>query len=121
MSQLSRNRCPVWFNEGVALWAEEDQPGDKLAWAQAAIAGKPLFRLQDLEGKFTGLAADRVQVAYAQSYLAVQTLLDAYGPRQVHELLTALASAPDFPAAFADVFRTDFAAFEDHLLRDLTG
>ncbi len=121
VSQLSHNRCPVWLSEGVALWSEEDRDGEKSAWAEAAIAGKPLFHLRDLEGKFTGLPADRVQVAYAQSYLAVRAMLDDYGPRRVRELLVALASASDFRAAFDEVFRHDFAAFEDELLRELTG
>jgi len=121
VSQLSHNRCPVWLSEGIALWAEEDREGDKLSWAQATIAGKPLFHLRDLEGKFTGLPADRVRVAYAQSYLAVQAMLAEYGPRGVRELLTALGTAGDFPSAFTEAFRSDFAGFEDHLLRDLTG
>ena len=46
--------------------------------------------MRELEGSFTRLPADRVHVAYAQSYLAVRRLVDASGGRSMRELLAAI-------------------------------
>jgi len=121
VNQLSMGRCPVWLNEGIAIWAEEDTEGERTKWAEATIAAQPLFYLQQLNGPFTGLSEKRVPVAYAQSYLAVRALLDEFGARRLRELLTTLAAGTPMPSAFENIFSRSLTAFEDQLLRNLTG
>ena len=119
--QLSRGRCPVWLNEGVALWSEEERDGARISRAHAAIAGRQLFALQTLRQPFTRLPADRVQVAYAQGYLAVRALVDRYGADRLRQLLTTLGTGSSLETAFETVFTTRLATFEADLLRQLTG
>jgi len=119
--QLARGRCPVWLNEGVAIWSEEDRDGDRADWALHGIAGKRLFRLADLAGPFTRLPADRVPVAYAQSYLAVRALVDRHGAQRLRALLEQIGNGASFERAYRDTLYGDPAAFEDDLLRQLTG
>lgn len=119
--ELSRGNAPVWLNEGVAIWAEELRDGDRTDWALGAIAGQELFPLAALEGPFLRLPADRVHVAYAQSYLATRALLDRQGARRVRTLLEALGSGQPMAAAFRAAFSEDQAAFEADLIRQLTG
>ncbi len=118
--QLCRTRCPVWLNEGVAIWGEEDHEGERAAWARQAIAGHELFRLDQLAGPFTRLPTERVPVAYAQSYLAVRALVDQHGARRLRELLASLGSGAPLPQAFRATLYEDLAAFEAVLVRDLT-
>ena len=40
VSQLSRGRAPVWLNEGVAIWCEEERDGDREDWAYRTLAGQ---------------------------------------------------------------------------------
>jgi propionyl-CoA carboxylase beta chain len=87
VTMLTGGRIPVWLNEGLAIWAEEDEDGDREDWAHGIIAGQRLFTLVELEPTFTRLPAERVQVAYAQSYLAVRLLLAEYGERRLIDLL----------------------------------
>jgi hypothetical protein len=77
VSQLTRGRCPVWLNEGVAIWAEEQTDGERLEWAQRAISDQELFHLSQLNGAFTDLppCPHRVRA----EHLAVRALLDAEG------------------------------------------
>ena len=119
--QLAHGRAPVWLNEGVAIWAEEERDGDRADWALQAIAGQPLFRLGQLAGPFTALPADRVPVAYAQSYLAVRALVDRHGNRRLRALLEQLGGGVSFERAYRDTLYGDPAAFEEELLRQLTG
>lgn len=118
--ELSRGRAPVWLNEGVAIWAEEERDGDRVEWAERTIAGQPLFHLAELEGAFTRLPADRVHTAYAQSYLAVRALVDRHGARRVRTLLEAIGRGATFDRAYRDALYGDPAAFEAELIRDLT-
>lgn len=119
--QLTRGRCPVWLNEGVAIWAEESRAGERADWALQSIAGQRLFRLGDLAGAFTRLPADRVPVAYAQSYLAVRALVERHGSQRLRALLERLGNGAGFARAFEDTLYRDPAAFEEELLRQLTG
>jgi len=119
--QLTGGRCPVWLNEGLAVWAEEEQDGEREAWAENRIADQELFSLEDLSGTFTALPAARVEVAYAESYLAVRTLIDRYGARKIPAFLTTVSRAPTFNEAFAAVYPGDLSGFQEQLLRQLSG
>jgi Flp pilus assembly protein TadD len=121
VSQLTKGRCPVWLNEGVAIWAEEVVEGERLEWARTVVADQELFPLDELAHPFTDLPRERVPVAYAQSYLAVRSLLETDGAPQVRALLTAIGSGMPPPAAFDTILSRSLAEFEGVLLRSLTG
>ena len=112
VNQLSRGRAPVWLNEGVAIWCEEERDGDREDWAYRTLAGQVLFPLRELEGSFTRLPPERVHVAYAQSYLAVRALVDRSGGRSMRELLAALGEGKSLDEAFRDVYSRNLAGFE---------
>jgi len=118
--RLAGPACPVWLNEGLAVWAEEDSEGERVGWAEERISNRELFPLQQLTGSFVGLPADRIDVAYAQSYLAVRTLVDRYGAPRLRELLTAMGRTGQFASAFAEVYPESFSAFERAYIDDLT-
>jgi hypothetical protein len=119
--RLTRGRCPVWLNEGVAIWAEESRDGERADWALHGIAGQRLFHLADLTGAFTHLPAPRVPVAYAQSYLTVRALVDRHGPQRLRTLLEQIGNGASFERAYRESLYGDPAAFEEELLRQLTG
>ncbi|MDX2165523.1 MAG: peptidase MA family metallohydrolase [Deltaproteobacteria bacterium] len=118
--ELGRGNAPVWLNEGVAIWSEETRDGDRTDWALGAIAGQELFPLATLQGPFLQLPADRVHVAYAQSYLATRALLVRHGAQPIRSLLEALGAGEPFDQAFRGTFNQDLAGFESALVRDLT-
>jgi len=120
VTRYSRGQVPVWLNEGIAIWAEEQEDGERVSWAYDTIAGQRLFHLSELTPPFTQLPADRVQVAYAQSYLAVRQLLDEYGERRLRELLQSAAGSAAFQRSFEQVLSMSLADFESKLLHSLT-
>jgi len=121
IARLGGAHCPVWLNEGLAVWAEEVTEADHETWAQRQIADQRLFALAELQGSFTALPRDRVAVAYAQSYLAVRSLIDRYGAHRIPDLLQAVSSTADIEAAFAAVYPGTLASFERQLQAELAG
>ncbi len=120
VNQLSRGRAPVWLNEGVAIWCEEERDGDREDWAYQTLSGRILFSLRSLEGSFTQLPADRVHIAYAQSYLAVRSLVARSSGRRMRELLTALGDGKSLDEAFRTVYSRNLAGFENDFIDQLT-
>jgi tetratricopeptide (TPR) repeat protein len=120
VNQLSLGRAPVWLNEGVAIWCEEERDGDREEWAYRALSGQVLFSLHELEGSFTRLPPDRVHVAYAQSYLAIRQLVDRSGGRSMRELLAALGTGVGLNDAFRNVYSRNLAGFESEFIGELT-
>jgi len=120
VTQLGNGRVPVWMNEGIAIWAEEESDGEREDWARDTIAGQRLFTLSELEPPFTGLPADRVQVAYAQSYLAVRFILEEFGERRLLDLLRASGGGAPLASAFESVLSTHLGTFESTLVHKLT-
>jgi hypothetical protein len=117
---LTRNHVPVWLSEGVAIWAEEDEDGERSRWALQTVAGEHLLNLGDLEEPFMRLPEDDVSLAYAQSYLAVRSILDDHGSESLRRLLKALGEGTPVDAAFESVLAVHFGRFEADLVRALT-
>lgn len=120
VSQLSRNRAPVWLSEGVAIWAEESADGEREEWARETISGRHLLALGELDLPFTRLPTNRVPTAYAQSYLAVRSILAGAGAVHLRELLETLGEGRTLEETFESVLSRRVADFEADLIQDLT-
>lgn len=120
VARLGGSRCPVWLNEGLAVWAEEAHEGERQGWAENAIAGQQLFTLDQLAGTFTTLPPARVEVAYAESYLGVRALIERYGTRKLPALLEALRTHT-LAEAFSLTYPGELSDFEERFLQRLAG
>lgn len=119
---LSGGNCPVWLNEGVAMWAEEERDGEREEWALGAIqVSRRPFTLAELEKSFAHLSPQDALGAYAQSYLAVRHLVARYGDRALHKLITAYAGGASSADAFRDALPIELSSFEDDLRREQGG
>ncbi len=97
VAQVGGRSVPFWINEGLATAQE---PGGK-EWAASMrhdVNGHPA--LDQLHGSFSKLDPSEVTMAYAQSALAVQRLLDMRGAAAVITLLRDLRMGVRFEAAF---------------------
>jgi tetratricopeptide (TPR) repeat protein len=88
---------PTWLNEGLAVVFEPEGR----TWAQTELS-KTDVRLsaETLAGSFAGLTGAKARVAYAQSAVAADKLIELSGTAAVVALLQDLARGESFPAAF---------------------
>ncbi|HUU46598.1 MAG TPA: peptidase MA family metallohydrolase [Acidobacteriota bacterium] len=102
---------PRWIHEGYAQqFAHEWRFGDDWIVARAAIADQ-ILPLRDIDG-VNSFKGARVQLAYAQSYLAVGYLLDAYGWPGFVEFTEAVRDGADWDEAFRTAIGTNYAGFQ---------
>jgi tetratricopeptide (TPR) repeat protein len=100
---------PVWLNEGLAVALE---PGG-VARADREVAGSSaLMPLDQLQQSFASLPADKVVLAYAESGLAVQDIIDRVGTSNLMGLVADLGSGANFERSFASWVQMSFAEFE---------
>lgn len=104
IATLAGPACPVWLNEGLAVWAEEDFEGEREDWAWATVARLGGYRFANIDAAFARLPANRVEAAYAQSYLVVRRLADRYGNQGLRDFLDSLRNTRDPEQALAELF-----------------
>jgi tetratricopeptide (TPR) repeat protein len=106
---LGAIRMPVWLNEGLATALE---PGGLQRAKEELSNARSLIPLAELRTSFAALPADRVQLAYAESAVAAQDILDQVGPAHVVGLFRDLASGSDLDVAFPAWVQSSIADFE---------
>jgi hypothetical protein len=94
---LAPQGVPTWLNEGLAVLFENG--GEQWADRTIATASRRL-PYSKLNGSFAGLGGRDARLAYAQSALAAQRLVDLAGTPAVVALLQDLAQGEPFERAF---------------------
>lgn len=101
IARAARDRpVPRWFNEGLAMLAEEGWSWDHRARAALALVRGQSYELADLDGYFAGSRAE-VAGAYGLSAAMVQTFVSRYGREFPAAVLARIASGETFDQAFA--------------------
>ena len=94
---IAPTRVPTWLNEGLAVLFEPE--GQKWAEKQLARTDARVDH-RKLGNGFGGFNGNEARLAYAQSAVAAQKLLDLAGAAAVVALLRDVASGEDFAHAF---------------------
>ena len=123
----------AWINEGLAEWsshefllAGDDTSGRNSSRAtqmeevRTAAASGTLFRLAALESRHSwgNQAANKVDLQYAQSYMAMRYLIETYGATTASDLAVDRARGSSWSLAMGEAlgigytrFESDFAAW----------
>lgn len=116
---LTKGRCPAWFDEGLALVIEGQQSKRLRKALLNWLRKNPTIPFSKLEKGFTGLDREAVPAAYAQSSVAVQSLVSNYGYTAVSSYLSALGMGEKHERAFEASFGVTEAAFENAIKQQL--
>jgi hypothetical protein len=115
LSALSGGLIPGWLDEGLAQWIEgEENPALRNSLRSYLSTSEPVS-LALLQGGFTKLTPRMVPAAYAQSLIAVQALLKAYGIDSIANYLRLLRDSVGKEAAFEAAFGVSEVTFESRL------
>ena len=104
--QMSNNRLPRWLSEGTSVFEERRARPEwgresDVDFAQAYQAGKAL-KLADLNEGFSD--PRMISLAYYQSSLVVEHLIDSYGEPKFHEFIRSYGRGLETEAAVKEVF-----------------
>ncbi len=102
---LTNRHVPVWLNEGLAELAGRRIYALPLEDLHRASEAKKFISWDVLSEPFTGLADNKVRLAYEQSYSLVHFMVDQFGWHKMTELLEKLGKRQDWQTAIADVYQ----------------
>jgi hypothetical protein len=91
---------PRWFNEGLAMLAEEAWDWGDRSRAVIALARGQQYRLAALDRSFGG-SRSQVSGAYALSASFVRSVVGGFGREAPAEILARVAAGEDFETAFS--------------------
>ena len=118
-SSMSAGRIPGWIDEGLAQWIEgAENPVLKASLKKYLQSATPIA-LQLLQGGFTKLPSSMVPAAYAESLIAMQAIVRAYGTEKIGAYLTNLRNGVPSDRAFESTFRVSPGLFEKKLHKTL--
>ena len=101
---------PTWLDEGLAMDAEPDLRSDLAIYLATAIASDTLFSIRSICSSFPSDTA-QASLCYAESYSAVQFLLDSYGRSKLVELLGVFKDGSTCDDALLAVYGFDVDGF----------
>jgi tetratricopeptide (TPR) repeat protein len=104
--QMSKNRIPRWLSEGTSVFEERRARPEwgretDVAFAQALSEGK-MLTLADLNNGFSD--PRMITIAYYESSLIVEHLIDTYGELKFHEFIRSFARGLEDDQALKEVF-----------------
>jgi hypothetical protein len=120
IARLSGNRCPAWFDEGLAQLFEgkrltQEDYQELTAFAKTSSS----IKLKHFGDGFTSLTRRKALDAYRFSLYATLHLLNEASPRQIVEFLTLLSKRISIEGAFKQAFGRPYSGFESSLLTKL--
>jgi hypothetical protein len=91
-------RVPVWFNEGVAMWAAQEWRFRQSTEVFYAMFSGGLVPLAEID-RVLSFSSPRARLAYTESLLAVIYLIHLGGPDAVGGIVSELTSGTSFEVA----------------------
>ncbi len=119
MADMAGGNYPTWFTEGMALHQEYINTG--FEWGRECIFHCMPYSLKELSADFANLDQ---YLAYKQSFLLVNRMLELEGKDRVIELFKGLKKNIPFNNAFYQTFGYlpgDLVQFTEQCLRDKNG
>lgn len=121
ISAKTNNNCPIWLNEGIALWEEFKGQRQALENLLTKIKPAPDISIRFLDESFkTNEVTKDMALCYLLSYTLVKYILDKWGAAGLQGILKRLALRQHIANAIDDEFLLSEKEFErrwrDHTL-----
>ncbi len=106
-------RCPIWLNEGIAMYCEGDAEKAHDAIRELVRAGATPPAFAAMPATFaTESDVERVKLGYSASRSIVAFLRERYGPGAIRAVLDSLHAGDDVDAALARACGRSLAEIE---------
>jgi tetratricopeptide (TPR) repeat protein len=120
VNQISRGRCPLWLNEGVAQLMEPRTTASAGSMLARVFSQQKEVPLSSLEQSLLGLDDAGAAIAYAESLAAVEYIHETYGMSDVRRLLERIGRGDSTEAALRGTFNVGYGQFEQDIATYLT-
>jgi hypothetical protein len=115
VNQITRNRCPVWLNEGVAMSLEPSSSASHGRQLAQLFAAQKHIPLGALEGSFLRFSQNQATLAYLESLAVVEYILETYGMSDVVRVLERIGEGSTTEAALRAVVRAGYGRLEEDI------
>jgi hypothetical protein len=102
---------PVWLEEGLAMYVEGEMEPMFAAIFDKALAENSLISLRSLSSPFSAYA-DESALSYAESYSAVEFLINSFGQDKMLELLNTFKQGSSYDDALLAVYGHDISGID---------
>jgi tetratricopeptide (TPR) repeat protein len=110
--QKTRERCPVWLNEGIAQYLEGKRSDENAAALVQIYESGRSVSLGMMEGYWVNLPPQAAAYAYAWSLAGVEYIIRTNGMGDIERILERLPSASSPEEAVRSVLRSGYADLE---------
>jgi len=90
VSELAKNNCPGWLNEGLAEIEGRKEYDPPLVAIEAASLNGAFLQFNALEKSWSSVGTKDIMLAYQQSYSIAKFMVTNYGWHKVREILVNL-------------------------------
>jgi predicted Zn-dependent protease len=119
LTRKSRNEAPIWLQEGLAKWFEDEWREGKTplspveaAMVRNAVEQNRLVTFEEMHPSLAKLPSqEKAALAYAEVVLAVERIVERAGPKALSRVLDLVAAGKDAGAAVAEVLGVPFDRF----------
>ena len=106
------NPIPRWLNEGLAVYYSGEKGFATGSRVSKALVTNSIIPLSDID-EVLQFHVDKAQLAYQQSYLAVDYLFHKYGSTAVKQIIHKMGTGLNTNQAFLEVINLDLWEFEE--------
>ncbi len=108
---LAKGRCPLWLNEGIAVFQEDHVASRSLQQFKLAFDAQKIISWEQLwtEQQYP---AESVELRYEEAYLIVRYLAERWGWVKMVDLLHRLDQGYSFPDAFKAEYKLTVSLLE---------
>jgi tetratricopeptide (TPR) repeat protein len=109
---LSQGRCPVWLNEGLAVWEGGRYNPMPMPELNQALKNGQIIPLLELDKKFAADQRQLLSLAYQEAYTTVSFLIQRYGFWHIQKLLAKIKNQEEMSEILKDVFGLSWDSLE---------
>lgn len=119
---ITYGNLPHWIGEGLAMYEASQWDIDKERTLRLAVLDKGLLTLEELRRPFRGFKTpQKIVLAYAESYSAVEFMFNMYGRDKVLQILKGFSRGQNFDEAAKSVLGISAKQFEKEWLDFIKG
>jgi hypothetical protein len=112
ISQIAKNRCPTWLNEGIAQLVEPRSASSDGRVLSYLFANGRQMPFNQLEGQWTRFSTSQARIAYTEALSVTEYIRDTYGMSALSDVLKRMGEGQGIESAMRGAIHSGYAQLE---------